>query len=181
MALRPQKENTVRKLLLLAILVSALAIPLRADAEEPGPSVAGELAKIHAVLEKISDLLAHQTDSADLDLLMKRVQLAQSQATDLDRQVRGAGMRLQGLQDEKRSIELQIEIGQARQESDEGQELTPKMVETMEQNWESQRTRVNQRIASTTAELAEAQARLDESNAAVHSWQEVLDRRLANR
>lgn len=171
----------MRKLLLLATLVCALALPLRSLAEEPGPSVAGELVKIHAVLEKISNLLAHQTDSADLDLLMKRVQLAQSQATDLERQVRGAGMRLQGLQDEKRSIELQIEIGQASQESDENRELTPSMVETMERNWESQRRSVNQKIASTTAELAEAQSRLDESNAAVHIWQEVLDRRLANR
>lgn len=171
----------MRKLTLSAILVCTLAVPLRGLAEEPEPSVAGELVKIHAVLEKISTLLAHQSESAELDLLMKRVQLAQSQATDLERQVRGAGMRLQGLQDEKRSIELQIEIGQASQESDEGQELTPKMVETMEQNWEVQRRNVNQRIASTTAELAEAQGRLDESNAAVHSWQEVLDRRLANR
>ena len=55
------------------------------------------------------------------------------------------------------------------------------MVETMERNWESQRRSVNQKIASTTAELAEAHSSLDESNAAVHSWQEVLDRRLANR
>jgi predicted nucleic acid-binding Zn-ribbon protein len=179
--MRPKKEKSVRKLSLLAILVCALAIPLRGLAEEPGPSVAGELVKIHAVLEKISNLLAQQTDSADLDLLMKRVQLAQSQATDLERQVRGAGMRLQGLQDEKRSIELQITIGQASQESDEGGELSPSMVEAMEQNWEEQRKNVSQRIASTTAELAEAQSRLDESNAAVHSWQEVLDRRLANR
>ncbi len=171
----------MRKLSLLAILVCALATPLRGLAQESGPSVAGELVKIHAVLEKISNLLAHQTDSADLDLLMKRVQLAQGQSTDLDRQVRGAGMRLQGLQDEKRSIELQIEVGQASQESDEARELSPSIVETMERNWEVQLRNVNQRIASTTAELAEAQGRLDESNAAVHSWQEILDRRLANR
>ncbi len=32
------------------------------------------------------------------------------------------------------------------------------MVEAMERNWEVQRKNVNQRIASTTAELAEAQS-----------------------
>jgi hypothetical protein len=171
----------VRKLPMLAILFAALASPAHGLAEESGSTVASELARIHAVLEKISSLLAHQSDSADVELLMKRVELAQGRATELERQVRGAGMRLEAFQSEKRNIELQIEMGQAGQESAEGGELSPEIVETMARNQEEQLKSVNRRIAAAAAELAEAQSRLDESNTGLRRWEELLDRRMANR
>ena len=177
----PAKEMSVRKLPLLAILFAALAFPSHGVAEDAIPTVAGELARIHAVLEKISNLLAHQSDSTELELLMKRVELAQGRATELERQVRGAGMRLEAFQTEKRSIELQMEVGQSAQAFAEAGEPSPEVVESIERNWEEQLKSVNRRIAAAAAELAEAQSRLDESNAGLRRWEELLDRRMANR
>lgn len=169
----------MRKLSLLAILVYALAVPQRGLAEESDPSVAGELVKIHAVLEKIAVLLARQSDSTDLDLLMKRVQLGQSQSSDIERQIRDAEMHRQKLLDEKLELEVRIEVNEKTQQLASESGLTADMVESLTRTWEEQLKVSVQRLSVASAQISELQNRLAESSEAARGWQTVLDRRLA--
>lgn len=173
----------MREGVLLAILLVGLAVAggAVAAAQEPAPNVAVELLKINATLEKIATLLARQSDSADLDLLMKRVQLAQSLATETERQLKDAEKELETLKDRKRQLEMQLEMNRSRADRASDRGTSPEELETLTHLWEVELKRSDQRIATTSANIADYQSRLAENAESVRNWQVVLDRRLAGR
>lgn len=161
------------------ILASASSFASIGVAQDSAPSVQEELVKIHAALEKIAALLARQSDATDLDLLMKRVQLGQSQAFEIERQISAAEAHRQKLLDEKLELEVRIEVNEKTQQLASERGLTADMVETLTRTWEEQLKVSVQRLAAASAQIAELQNRLAESSEAARGWQSVLDRRLA--
>ena len=61
-----------------SMTLGLLLLPAIAAAQSASDPVTAQLDRINATLKQIVELLNHQSDAQDLDLLMKRVQLGQS-------------------------------------------------------------------------------------------------------
>lgn len=179
--LSPGKVPNVLRVILVAFLMSVMAFAAAGVAEEPVPNVAAELVKIHAALEKIATLLARQSDSADVDLLMKRVQLGQSRISEYERQLKDAEKRREELQDRKTQLEMQVQMTRTRNDNASEPRMSPEELDSWTQRFDEQLKRTNQRLSEASAEIAEIQGHLMESVEGVRDWQVVLDRRLAGR
>jgi chromosome segregation ATPase len=175
-----KKRGLVPAILLVAAAVGGAGAGTGA-AEEPATGVGAELVKINATLEKIVTLLARQTDNADVELLMKRVQLAQGLATEIERQLKDTEKELERLKERKRQVEMQLEMNRTRADLGSDRGPSPEELESLSRIWEEELKRTRDRTATTSAEIAELQARLAESRESVENWQVVLDRRLAGR
>ncbi len=171
----------MRKGFLLAILLVELTVAGVAPAQEPAPNFAAELVKIHAALEKIATLLARQSDSADVDLLMKRVQLGQSRISEYERQLKDAEHSREELQDRKTQLEMQVQMTRTRNDNASEPRMSPEELDSWTQRFGEQLKRTNQRLSEASAEIAEIQGHLTESVEGVRDWQVLLDRRLAGR
>jgi chromosome segregation ATPase len=82
----------------------------------PPADVATELARVNATLKEIAALLNRQSDMQSIDLLMKRVQLAQSQVTELEGRIRTDESELRGLENQSNSLEMRLKTLRAQEE-----------------------------------------------------------------
>ena len=84
-------------LALLPLGAAAQQAPLSAD------GLAVEVARVNATLKEIVTLLKRQSDIQSLDLLVKRVQLSDSQVAEQERRLRSAESELRNLEREQSS------------------------------------------------------------------------------
>lgn len=167
--------------LVAMLLVAPLAAAGASPAQQTQLDITDHLAKISTTLERIAELLARQSESDDLDLLITRVQLGVSQVSEAARRLEGAETRREALQDRKSQLELQLEMNRSRSERGFDQNQPPADLENLTRTWTAHLTRVNSRIAVVSAEIADLQGRVAELVEEVEAWQAILDRRLAGR
>jgi peptidoglycan hydrolase CwlO-like protein len=163
----------------LTALVLAL-LPLGAAAQGtpvPVDGMAAELAKVNATLKEIAALLGKQSDLQSLDLLIKRVQLSESQVAEHERRLRIAQSELQRLEDERSNHEMRIQMFNERFKRGDTQEAD--QIELMVTQMENELKRNRQRTAQVTQEIATLQGDLGPRRDDLRSWQSILDRRLA--
>ena len=157
-------------LVLLPLNAAAQAPPVPAD---PGM----ELARINATLKEIAALLKGQSDLQGLDLLMKRVQLSESQLAEHERRLRGSESELRSLESERGNLEMRLKMFTSQVERAPKEDFP--QLELVSAQAEEELKRVRQRIALLRPEIValegDVQSRADD----LRSWQSLLDRRLA--
>lgn len=160
----------------LAILVWASGAAAQASA--PGVTLAEEMAKARVALENIVTVLEQRAGAQDLDVLMKRVQIAATRLTSVESALRAAQADWNALETERSGVELRL--GQLRLRAESGGEGVRPMFELMAESTETERKRVLQRMIQLTQEIAARRAELDRRRDELADWQRVLDRRLAS-
>lgn len=165
--------------ILMTLLLALLPLAVSAqNAPPPAGDVAAELAKVNATLKEIAALLSRQSDIQSLDLLMKRVQLADSQVADFERRRRSAQDELHGLEAERTSVEMRLKMFSSRAEHAEAEKVEGSLAIMTEQA-ERELKRIRQRIGQLTPEIAALEGDLATRREELRSWQSDLDRRLA--
>lgn len=166
------------KSLFSALAILAWASGAAAQVSAPEATLVEEMARARVALENIVTLLKQQAGAQDLDLLLKRVQIAATRVTSAESALRAAQTDWHGLEAEKSGVELRLGMLKLQAEAGEG-EVRPQF-EVMAENTETERKRVLQRMSQLTQEIAARQAELDQRHEELEDWQRVLDRRLAN-
>jgi chromosome segregation ATPase len=161
--------------LFLALLPAGAAAQ---GASAPADAVAAELARVNATLKEIATLLNRQSDLQGLDLLMKRVQLGESNVTELERRLRTAQDELRGLEGQRSSLELQMKVADSRRERATG-DYPKGELEMMATQSEEALKRLRQRAGQLMQEIAALESEIGTRRDDLRSWQTVLDRRLA--
>ena len=161
--------------LVLALLPVAAAAQAAPAATDP---VAAELARVNATLKEITALLKGQSDIQDLDLLMKRVQLGESQVAELDRQLRSDESELRGLETQRSNSELRMRAIAAQLKRD-SQDQKPGELEAISEQAAEELRRTRQRMGQLAQEIAALQNDLATRQEDLRGWQALLDRRLS--
>jgi predicted nucleic acid-binding Zn-ribbon protein len=143
----------------------------------PNP-VAAELARVNATLKEMTALLNRQSDLQSLDLLMKRVQLSESQVAELERQIRTDQSELRGLETERANDELRLSAIGAQLKRNNPEEH-PAELEAMSAQATEALKRTRLRIGQLNQEIAGLQADLASRQEDLRGWQALLDRRLS--
>jgi predicted nucleic acid-binding Zn-ribbon protein len=157
-------------LALLPLAAAAQAPPVPAD---PGT----ELARINATLKEIVTLLKGQADLQGLDLLMKRVQLSESQLAEHERRLRGSESELRSLESERGNLEMRLKMFTSQVEKAPKEDFP--QLELVSAQAEEELKRVRQRIAHLRPEIVALEGDVQSRRDDLRSWQSVLDRRLA--
>lgn len=161
----------------LALLLALLPLGAAAqDAPASTDTVVAELAKVNATLKEIAALMNRQSDMQSLDLLLKRVQLSDSQVAELERRLRSAESELRDLESQRGSTEMQLTMLTARLEK--GQEPSGEL-KAMSTQTEEALKRIKQRMGQLTQEIVSLEGDLATRRDELRSWQSILDRRLA--
>ncbi len=167
------------KALSLALLA---LLPVAAAAQDPPPPadpVAAELARVNATLKEIAALLNRQSDLQSVDLLMKRVQLSQSQVADIERRLRSSEGELRSLETERTNLEMRLKMFTTQIERGGAGDVPTSEFESMSVQTEEELKRNRRRIAELRQEVAALEGELGSRQDEMRSWQSVLDRRLA--
>jgi chromosome segregation ATPase len=151
---------------------------LRLLAPAPPADVATELARVNATLKEIAALLNRQSDLQGVDLLMKRVQLSQSQVTELQRQIRTAESELRSLERERDNVETRLKTIRAQEERNRPGE-PPTELEAFSAQGTAELQRIRLRAIQLNQELATLQSDLASRQEDLRGWQAVLDRKLS--
>jgi len=158
----------------ICMAVSLALLPAVAAAQQtPSDPVAAQLAQVNATLKQIVALLDRQSDVQDLDLLMKRVQLSDSQVAELERRLRSAQGELRNAE------EVQANVEQRAKAVTTAAEIPPNDREQLLARAQTEQTRQRQRIGQLTQEIAAIESELAKRRDDLRTWQAVLDRRLA--
>jgi hypothetical protein len=145
--------------IVVSLLVLAAAIPARAQEPAAGRSdtaVVQELAQIRAALKEIAATLARQAEHSQIDLLMKRAQLAAGEVERGELQIRTF-----------ENVEARMADAAAAER------------EAMTAQIEGEQKRIAQRLRVLEGQIAELQNRLATRRDELRDWQAVLDRRLS--
>jgi chromosome segregation ATPase len=166
---------------IMAALLTWTGAPLQAQpAAGGGDPVAVELAKLNATLKDIALLLRQQGESGELELLIKRVELAETRLAERERALAAAEAEQRSLDGERSQLELSLEMIAAQAERGGG-ELPDTQAEAMTAQTEAQLRRVRQRTAELAREIAGLENAIASQAAEVQSWKSILDRRLGAR
>jgi len=163
----------------LIVLLLAL-LPVGAFAQSapaPADAAAAELVKLNATLKEIATALSRQSDLQSVDLLLKRVQLSESQAADLERRLQSAQAERNSLENERRNTEMRLKMFTSRLEK--GVEVASAEIEAMTTQMEGELKRIRQRVGQLTPEIDAVESELATRRDEVRSWLSVLDRRLS--
>ena len=157
----------------ICMAVSLALLPAVAAAQTPSDPVAKELAEVNATLKQIVALLDRQSDVQDLDLLMKRVQLSDSQVAELERRLRTAQSELRSAEEVQSNVEARLKVVTT------SAEIPPAEREQMMVHGQAEQTRQRQRISQLTQEIAAIESELAKRRDDLRTWQAVLDKRLS--
>ena len=163
---------------LMTLWLALLPMAVSAQNVSPAGDVAAELAKVNATLKEIVALLSRQSDLQSVDLLMKRVQLADGQAADLERRRRSTQDELRGLESERNNVEMRLKMFGSRAEHADAEKVEGSLAIMTEQA-ERDLKRIRQRIGQLAPEIAALEGDLATRREELRSWQQDLDRRLA--
>lgn len=156
-----------------SMTLGLLLLPAIAAAQSASDPVTAQLDRINATLKQIVELLNHQSDAQDLDLLMKRVQLGQSQVAELERRLHDARAELRSVEAEEVNFEGAVKVlGE-----DERQTADVRAAEVA--RMEAVLKRVRQHHAQAAQDVATLESELATRRDELRSWQAALDRRLS--
>lgn len=162
--------------IVVSLLVLAAAIPARAQEPAAGRSdtaVVQELAQIRAALKEIAATLARQAEHSQIDLLMKRAQLAAGEVERGELQLRTFENERGALEDQRLRLAQEAEAVEARMADAAAAER-----EAMTAQIEGEQKRIAQRLRTLEGQIAELQNRLATRRDELRDWQALLDRRL---
>ncbi len=168
----------MRTVAALALCLSLGLLPTlhaRTDAEEP-PHPGRELQRIGNELASIRVLLEHQLENQDLELVIRRSELASAEVADLERRLRDARSRVESLEDEVPRIETHLEQLEAEIENSSGLS-----VEDAEMNLPylaTELARARRELANTEQEVAIVENQLVSKSDELLGWKDLVDRRL---
>lgn len=136
---------------------------------------ARELAKLNATVREVADLLTKQLAQGQLDLLMKRTQMALDQVVRAEAQLRRA-------QDER----VSVEADRSRLERDREMVAAQEKMPAAERDAalaaiDAETKRLAARQSALDGQIAELQNRIAERQDELRGWQALLDRRLSGR
>ncbi len=155
-------------------LVVLLAVP-RPSLGQPADATAIELGKLNATLREIVDLLEKQDRASDLQLLMKRLELADARRAASEAALKAAQTEQRSLEAQKGQLELRVKMAAAR--ARDAREGSPEADE-MELYTQSELARIRKRLTELANELVVLDADVAAKRRDVDDWQSVLDRRL---
>lgn len=100
----------MRRAAIVCVLLMLAPISVRGE-EAPGAAdpVVAELAKLNGTLREIAALLRKQGEAQDLDLLMKRLQLAETRLADSEKALKSAESERRSLEEERSQLAIAIE------------------------------------------------------------------------
>jgi chromosome segregation ATPase len=162
----------MRKAAAVAAVLVIAGHSVLAQVAKPGDASAQELAKLNAIMREVADLLTKQVANGQLDLLMKRTQMALGQVERSETLLRQA-------QDERASMEEERSRLEGHREAISAQ---PKM-SAEERNSalagiDVELKRSGQRLNALDTKIVELQNRIAERQDELRGWQALVDRRL---
>jgi chromosome segregation ATPase len=163
--------------IVVSLLVLAAATPARAQEPTTGRSEAAvvqELAQINAALREIAATLARQAEQSQLDLLMKRTQMALGEVERGEAQLQAFESERTTLEDQRARLAEQAETIAARTE-----DVSAAQRDAFNAEIEGEQKRIAQRVRALEGQIAELQNRLSARREESRGWQAVLDRRLS--
>ena len=144
-----------------------------AQVAKPEDASARELAKLNATMREVADLLSKQVEQGQLDLLMKRTQMA------LD-QVERAEALLRQAQDERASVEGERARLEGHRDVISAQEKMPAAErDAAIAGIEAELKRMAQRQGALDGKIVDLQNRIAEKQDELRGWQALVDRRLS--
>jgi chromosome segregation ATPase len=159
----------------VAVAVAVLTIAghnVLAQVAKPEDASARELAKLNATMREVAELLTKQVAHGQLDLLMKRTQMA------LD-QVERAETLLRQAQDERTSVEEERSRLEGHREVIAAQEKVPaEERDATVAGIDVELKRLAQRQNALEGKIVELQNRIAERQDELRGWQALVDRRL---
>jgi predicted nucleic acid-binding Zn-ribbon protein len=162
---------------LVAVTVAVLMLTgnnmLAQDAKVEDAS-ARELAKLNATMREVADLLTKQVAQGQLDLLMKRTQMATDQVERAEAQLRQA-------QDQRVLVEAQRSRLQSQREMTAQGKMPEAERDTILAGIDPELKGLTQRQSTLEGQIAELQNRIAERQDELRGWQALLDRRLSGR
>jgi hypothetical protein len=166
-----------RLLAVVALAVAPVAALAQPSSPPPPAAEAAELARINASLREVLSLLRQQSEVQSTELLMKRVQLAESRLAESNNRLRAATAERRALETAKASLEGRIELIAARmaQSTTEG---SPE-IEAMSRQVIVEQRRIQQRLSALAEETGKLESEVSSQSADLASWQDALDRALA--
>src|SRR5688500_12523137 len=171
----------MRRIVLVALVLLA-PWPLAAQAPPAATAdpVAAELARLNATLKEIVTLLRKQGDNDELELVIKRVELAEARLAEAERRLAGAEADRRSLETERAQIELRLKM-MASEIEQRGDDMPASEAEAMNTAMEAELRRVRQRSGEMAGEIAALEGDVASRRREVEEWKTVLDRRLGSR
>jgi chromosome segregation ATPase len=160
---------------LVAVTVAVLMIMgnnMLAQEAKVEDASARELAKLNATMREVADLLTKQVAQGQLDLLMKRTQMATDQAERVDAQLRQA-------QDERASVEAQRSRLQSQRDMTVQEKMPEAERDVILAGIDPALKRLAARQSTLEGQIGEVQNRIAERQDELRGWQALLDRRLS--
>jgi chromosome segregation ATPase len=143
-----------------------------AQVVKPEDASARELAKLNAIMREVADLLTKQVANGQLDLLMKRTQMALDQVERTETLLRQA-------QEERASVEEERSRLEGHREVISAQEKMPAAErEAALAGVDVELKRFAQRLSTLETKIVELQNRIAEKQDELRGWQALVDRRL---
>ena len=162
--------------LLGAPVTVAAESPGRPLAEPPG-TAAEELHEIGAQLERIVALLERQVTAQELDLAMKRVEHATAMETEARRALEAARSRRTSVENELFGLEQRLRWMAEEIESGESG-MTPAQIETMTNDADRLRERLDEQAREIDREILELEDALAARSRESREWRDFVDRQL---
>lgn len=164
---------------LLVALVASSPATAQPTSDLDTTELAAGLAQLNATLLEIKDLLAIQIDTQGLDLLLKRSELASTQAAELEGLLRSAESTRTGLEDQLRNLQSEQEMMEAQMRSG-AREADTLAIEAYTRQVEERIDQARDRLRQAEGEVIDLQSRLDTKQRDLGDWQDLIDRRLSN-
>ncbi len=164
---------------LLVALVASFPATAQPAADLDSAELAAGLAQLNATLLEIKDLLAIQIDTQGLDLLLKRSELASTQAAELEGLLRSAESTRTGLEDQLRNLQSEQEMMEAQMRIG-AREADTLAIEAYTRQIEARIDHARDRLRQAEGEVIDLQSRLDTKQRDLGDWQDLIDRRLSN-
>ena len=161
-------------------MLSTFPLPAQeAPAGEPAVrDTPGELAKLNDTLREIAQLLRQQAETTELDLFLKRVQLADARLRDSERALTAVQSEQRSLEGERSQLELRLRIV-AQEGGDQGADAGT--LESMRGQIQLELARVRRRQGEVAASLSALENERAARRRDLEEWESVLDRRLGRR
>ena len=147
-------------------------------AAPPADPIATALANLDLTLKEIARLLSQQSEGHNLDLLMKRVQLAAGQVAETEKRLASAEAARRSVEQERDHTEARLRMIEDGVQAD-GSEIPAAQAEMLTAQAEADLRRLRVRIAQLSLEIGALETREADQRRDLQSWQSTLDRRLA--
>ncbi len=164
----------------------ALAPALMAAAEDqaqPAPTIEGELARLNRTLERIVGLLERQVEGQQLELTMRRIEVASSLSRSLAEELRRAREQRAAHEEERTRVQGRLaSLAEAIESGDESVFGTsPAQLKQYTDQMGLELKLATDRIRDLDLRIAELENELASRRQEIRAWQDLVDRRLGGR